>query len=280
MNNFVCPSMRQDSSLLFKLKVCREIKSNIFFIQCAIAFTTNDGCKRTRILNLAMNISNNQNDFFTHLNHVPTLNGCLSTILRDNQYAPYMQKMKAMNDFVIKNKALFGQERIFPNYWYGLTQHPLFNDASLSINMRMNYIHSFMSYSPLISSNCIPFAYKVSSNDSIEQIQLHTSTLSQGIFIVVNNQINVIIPSDIDHSYLCEMFDLDMNQTYYTNDLIQNIESIVDWGRVAFKEAIQKVRYDLYKSLPVVFVVVGSQRWQQLLKKSFIYENNDYQQYL
>ena len=59
-----------------------------------------------------------------------------------------------------------------------------------------------MTYSPSLLNQYIPYLYKVTSPETLEQTQLHTSMLTTDLFILVNRYINVLVPQNIDLNYL------------------------------------------------------------------------------
>ena len=223
-----------------------------------------------RVFNLTIKISSILNDVISNFNISPLMNGFVSNILYQNEFVPYMQNCNKTTQFVLQNKSLtFSQNPYISTDYYGLMQHPLFKDSSLSINMKSYYIHELLTFSPSLLYQYIPYLYKITSTETLEQIQLHTSLLTTDLFILVNRYINVLVPQNIDLNYLQETLKIDS---------LESVESKTLWKSLPIAPVINQL-YSMNPSM-VNFIVVGSQKYLDFVAKSFIFENNEYQQFI
>ncbi|EKE40250.1 Sec24 protein, putative [Entamoeba nuttalli P19] len=270
ITNYTMPVLRKDSTFVFHLSINGEIKYSKALFQFGLSYITIDGSKRTRVFNIGLNVSSNIQDFMINLNTQATINALLSqTLIQAQQYTLNQSISKTM-DSLITYKNLLVQGSFLPIYLYGMSKHELFNNKQLSVDSRYELLYHFQTFSPSLLSEFVPLLYKVIAFDDVQQTQLSSSLITKDIFVLVTNQIIVIVPQDIEPINL---------QQWLCISSLNEVESIIDWNTCLIKEAIKKIK-DMNKMLSVVFTVYGSTQFQQKVSHCFIFDDSKYRQFL
>ena len=87
---------------------------------------------------------------------------------------------------------------------------------------------------------------------------------------MITDKIIVIVPNDIEQQY--------MKEALLVDDL-NEVENIVIPTKLVIYPAIEKVK-TLFREYPIIFTVVGSEKYNELTRHAFIFDDNDYQRFI